>query len=89
MSTCTVASTVTPYYGSRVPKPSADETDRVIFQMMDDLKTVKEESTETDTLQTDKTTRDWVWNLRMVLLSVMMILFVIGKKTMFKEGVKY
>lgn len=31
-------STVIPYYGSRVPKQSIVETDRVIFQMMDDVK---------------------------------------------------
>lgn len=36
-STSTFATTVVPYYGSREPKQSIIETDRVIFQMMDDI----------------------------------------------------
>jgi hypothetical protein len=36
-SISTIASTVVPYYGSREPKQSVIETDRVIFQMMDDI----------------------------------------------------
>lgn len=36
-STSTFATTVVPYYGSREPKQSIVETDRVIFQMMDDI----------------------------------------------------
>lgn len=37
ISSSTIASTITPYYGSRTPKQSVIETDRVIFQMMDDI----------------------------------------------------
>lgn len=36
-STSTFATTVVPYYGSREPKQSIVETDRVIFQMIDDI----------------------------------------------------
>jgi hypothetical protein len=36
-SNSTIASTVVPYYGSRAPKQSIIETDRVLFQMMDDI----------------------------------------------------
>lgn len=37
ISSSTIASTIIPYYGSRTPKQSVIETDRVIFRMMDDI----------------------------------------------------
>ncbi|GAA5809614.1 hypothetical protein MFLAVUS_003025 [Mucor flavus] len=36
-STSTFATTVVPYYGSRAPKQSVVETDRIILDMMDDI----------------------------------------------------
>lgn len=36
-STSTFATTVVPYYGSRAPKQSVIETDRIILDMMDDI----------------------------------------------------
>lgn len=50
-SISTFASTVVPYYGSRAPKQSILETDRVLFQMMDDIQiTIQPEFNEKEGL---------------------------------------
>ncbi|ORE06944.1 hypothetical protein BCV72DRAFT_335535 [Rhizopus microsporus var. microsporus] len=81
-STSTSESTI-PYYGSRVPRQSAGEVDNIIFNMMDDIKNAAfEEKEETKEAKNDnnddrKLNRIY-WNIRILLISIVILLFVVG-----------
>ncbi|KAI8374853.1 hypothetical protein BD560DRAFT_465931 [Blakeslea trispora] len=77
-------STSVPYYGSREPKQSVTETDRLIFQMIDDMSKMKdcqlkeEEQEVKEELQIQKYHPTTIWRIRITLISVMVILIVVA-----------
>ncbi|OBZ81829.1 hypothetical protein A0J61_10123 [Choanephora cucurbitarum] len=82
-SSSTVSTSV-PYYGSREPKQSVIETDKLIFEMMDDMsKMAKKQSTqeqqEQEELEAQKDIPITTWRTRIILVSFIIILLVIGK----------
>jgi hypothetical protein len=77
----TSSSSTIPYYGSREPKQSNIETDRVIFQMMDDIQIKSMQSNDTEKQQevSSKLTQNSVlWRFRIVLSSILILLLVVG-----------
>ncbi|KAI9356339.1 hypothetical protein BD770DRAFT_411264 [Pilaira anomala] len=82
-SISTVASTVVPYYGSRAPKRSVIETDRIIIQMIDDIQKnhlpeKQDWETTTATTRSVPMTHTIFWKLRIVLCSIFLLLLVVA-----------
>ena len=88
-SDSSISTSTIPYYGSREPKQSIKETDRVIFQMMDDIQisktTIKEKGNEIEIYKQDPlivekltTHHGLLWRFRIVLSSIIIILLVVG-----------
>ncbi|KAI8335663.1 hypothetical protein EDC96DRAFT_548158 [Choanephora cucurbitarum] len=83
-SSSTVSTSV-PYYGSREPKQSVIETDKLIFEMMDDMSKLtknqstqeKQEHQEHEELESQKHIPITTWRTRIVLVSFIIILLVI------------
>ncbi|KAI7898867.1 uncharacterized protein BX663DRAFT_555415 [Cokeromyces recurvatus] len=76
-----------PYYGSRVPKQSVIETDRALFQMMDALSSTEKKAIiiredtimdleHNNTKQDDVKKHGLLWKFRIILGSMLMLLFV-------------
>lgn len=83
-STLTSGFTPVIYYGSREPKQSVTETDRIIFQMMDDIKSIPIKSSDTlceeeKQKQEEKPHHGIIWRFRIILSSIIILLLVIGK----------
>ncbi|KAI8647188.1 hypothetical protein BD408DRAFT_427927 [Parasitella parasitica] len=89
-SNSSISTTTIPYYGSREPKQSIKETDRVIFQMMDDIqinKTVIKEKAgdveaykQQDPFAVEKVVarhHGILWRFRIVLSSIVILLLVV------------
>ncbi|CEP07607.1 hypothetical protein [Parasitella parasitica] len=90
-SNSSISTTTIPYYGSREPKQSIKETDRVIFQMMDDIQisktTIQEKAgdveayKELDSFTCKKPAAKHhgiLWRFRIVLSSIVILLLVVG-----------
>ncbi|KAL0141013.1 hypothetical protein V8B55DRAFT_1448245 [Mucor lusitanicus] len=89
-SNSSISTSTIPYYGSREPKQSIKETDRVIFQMMDDIQinktTFKEKGNDLELYSqepviVDKasaaTQHGILWRFRIVLSSIIILLLVV------------
>lgn len=88
-SDSSISTSTIPYYGSREPKQSIKETDRVIFQMMDDIQisktTIKEKGNDIEIYKQDSlivekptTHHGILWRFRIVLSSIIILLLVVG-----------
>lgn len=90
-SNSSISTSTIPYYGSREPKQSIKETDRVIFQMMDDIQinktTFKEKGNDLELYSQEPVTVDKssaatqhgiLWRFRIVLSSIIILLLVVG-----------
>ncbi|KAI9475400.1 MAG: hypothetical protein EXX96DRAFT_540002 [Benjaminiella poitrasii] len=90
-----ISSNNVPYYGSREPKLSVAETDRVIFQMMDTMSTDKSIIIQEEDLLTDDATEQsqvnkahgFLWRFR-VILSSTLILLVVTATVIISESTK-
>lgn len=69
-----------PYYGSREPKQSIIETDRVIFQMMDDMhiKPSTRDLEKQDEVSPKTTQTSVLWRFRIILSSILILVLVVG-----------
>ncbi|GAA5801720.1 hypothetical protein HPULCUR_007172 [Helicostylum pulchrum] len=80
-STSTFATTVVPYYGSRAPKQSVIETDRIILDMIDDIQATIQ-AQEWDNMKIvpiSSTKRNVIfWKLRIVLCAIILLLLVVA-----------
>ncbi|KAI8098240.1 uncharacterized protein B0P05DRAFT_582590 [Gilbertella persicaria] len=72
------SSSFVPYYGSREPKQSVVETDRLIFQMMDDI--LKTTYKEQDYLEEPEEHHynPHLWRFRTVIVFIMVLLIVVA-----------
>jgi hypothetical protein len=73
----TFVSSTVPYYGSREPKQSIIETDRVIFQMMDDIQ-IKSTSKDTEKPEENRPQISIMWRFRIIFCSILILLLVVG-----------
>ncbi|KAL9537102.1 hypothetical protein MBANPS3_012081 [Mucor bainieri] len=89
-SNSSISTSTIPYYGSREPKQSIKETDRVIFQMMDDLQinktSFKEKGNDAELYSQEPVIVDKslaathhgiLWRFRIVLSSIIILLLVV------------
>ncbi|EPB84790.1 hypothetical protein HMPREF1544_08433 [Mucor circinelloides 1006PhL] len=89
-SNTSISTSTIPYYGSREPKQSIKETDRVIFQMMDDIQisktAFKEKGNDVELYSqepvivekpTAATHHGILWRFRIVLSSIVILLLVV------------
>ncbi|GAN02702.1 hypothetical protein MAM1_0026d02148 [Mucor ambiguus] len=90
-SNSSISTSTIPYYGSREPKQSVKETDRVIFQMMDDIQisktAFKEKGNDLELYSQEPVIVDKssaaihhgiLWRFRIVLSSIIILLLVVG-----------